>query len=91
MVFSMRPTDVLRNEHDHILRACAILHAMAAKLEAGGDVPADDASLAVDFVRYYADGLHHAKEEQVLFPALLGAGMPRNGGPITEPSGRAST
>lgn len=78
----MRPTDVLRAEHDHILRACAVLDAMAGKLESGAAVDAADAKAVTDFVRLYADGLHHAKEEHVLFPAMEAAGMPRNGGPI---------
>lgn len=78
----MRPTDVLRDEHEHILRGCAVLHAMAERLEAGGEVDAKDAATIVDFIRFYADGLHHAKEEHVLFPALTDAGMPRNGGPV---------
>jgi len=78
----MRPTDILRAEHDHILRGCAVLRAMAETIEGGGKVPVEDATAIVDFVRFYADGLHHAKEEHVLFPAMEEAGMPRNGGPI---------
>ncbi len=79
---SMRPTDVLRAEHDHILRGCAILEAMANKLDDGAAVPVEDATAIVDFIRFYADGLHHAKEEHVLFPAMEEAGLPRDGGPI---------
>jgi hemerythrin-like domain-containing protein len=79
---NMRPTEILREEHDHILRACAILDAMARCLQRGVEVAHDEATLVVDFVRFYADGLHHAKEEDVLFPALEDAGMPRGGGPI---------
>ena len=37
---------------------------------------------AVDFIRNFADGCHHAKEEDQLFPAMEQAGMPREGGPI---------
>jgi len=37
---------------------------------------------AIDFLRNFADGCHHAKEEDVLFPALESAGIPRDGGPI---------
>jgi hemerythrin-like domain-containing protein len=75
----VQATDILRGEHEHILRACAILERMAARV---GDVDASDATAIVDFVRFYADGMHHAKEENVLFPALEAAGMPRRGGPI---------
>lgn len=78
----MRPTEILRAEHEHILRACAVLHAMAAQLDKGGELAVGDATLIVDFIRHYADGLHHAKEEHVLFPALIDAGLPGDGGPI---------
>lgn len=37
---------------------------------------------ALDFFRNFADGCHHAKEEEALFPALESAGVPRDGGPI---------
>lgn len=36
----------------------------------------------VAFLRDFADGRHHAKEEQVLFPALEAAGVARSGGPL---------
>jgi len=78
----MRPTDILRTEHEQLLRACAILENMAERFEQGTAVDSADATRIVDFVRFYADGLHHAKEEDVLFPALEAAGMPREGGPI---------
>lgn len=55
---------------------------MAKRLETGGELPRADAVAIVEFVTLYADGLHHAKEEQVLFPALEEEGMPRAGGPI---------
>ncbi len=56
---------------------------MAAHLEKGGALAIDEASTIVDFVRFYADGLHHVKEERVLFPAMIEAGLPHRGGPIT--------
>jgi hemerythrin-like domain-containing protein len=79
----MRPTDILREEHGYILTGLGVLEAMAGSIDSGGEVPFADAELIVDFLRYYADGLHHAKEEDVLFPALLDAGLPRNGGPVS--------
>jgi hemerythrin-like domain-containing protein len=36
----------------------------------------------LDFIRNFADGCHHAKEEDVLFPLLELRGIPRQGGPI---------
>ena len=37
---------------------------------------------AVDFIRHYADRFHHAKEENVLFEALVANGMPRQNSPV---------
>ncbi|SNB46812.1 hemerythrin domain-containing protein [Geobacter sp. DSM 9736] len=37
---------------------------------------------AVDFIRNYADRYHHAKEEDVLFEALVENGMPRHNSPV---------
>jgi hemerythrin-like domain-containing protein len=36
----------------------------------------------VDFIRQYADRFHHAKEESVLFEALVANGMPRENSPV---------
>ena len=36
----------------------------------------------VDFIRQYADRFHHAKEEDVLFEALVANGMPRQNSPV---------
>ncbi len=37
---------------------------------------------AVDFIRNFADRFHHAKEEDILFKALVDNGMPRNNSPV---------
>ncbi|HWI12904.1 MAG TPA: hemerythrin domain-containing protein, partial [Burkholderiales bacterium] len=37
---------------------------------------------AADFIKGFADGCHHRKEEEHLFPAMEEAGFPRFGGPI---------
>jgi len=37
---------------------------------------------ALDFFRQFADGCHHHKEEEQLFPAMVQAGTPVEGGPI---------
>ena len=37
---------------------------------------------ALDFFRSFADGYHHFKEEDTLFPMLMNRGVPKEGGPI---------
>ena len=56
----MKPTEILMHEHDIILRVLKSAEAMLA-LE---DFPVDDAERIADFVKYFADGCHHKKEEK---------------------------
>ena len=77
-----RLTDVLRAEHLDIERALGALEGMMKAAESGVAVPAAALKDFVAFCRSYADGLHHQKEEELLFPALQRAGLPRDTGPI---------
>jgi hemerythrin-like domain-containing protein len=78
----MKPTETLKNEHRAILLMLKVAESVSFKLEGGEDVPADDLARIVDFIRGFADKCHHAKEEDLLFPAMEKAGVPRQGGPI---------
>jgi hemerythrin-like domain-containing protein len=72
------PTDVLRDEHRVILRALDLLETAAARL-AGGEGWWRE---IIGWLRAFADRNHHAKEEASLFPAMVKAGVPSEGGPI---------
>lgn len=78
----MRPTAELSHEHQAILKMIGILGRMADRLDAGSPVDPDDLERAVDFIRVFADKCHHAKEEDLLFPEMERAGIPRDRGPI---------
>ena len=75
------PTDTLRQEHRLILRALEGLDSAADRLAAEGAPPESWAAL-VAWLSSFADANHHAKEERCLFPALVKAGVPDQGGPI---------
>ena len=75
---ALAPTAVLMNEHRNIEKALAALEAMAGAFEAEGRI---DAAAAVEFLRTYADRLHHGKEEANLFPAMEARGLPCDVGP----------
>lgn len=77
----MRPTETLMAEHERILGALDVLEDLAQRAERGEGV-ADRGRDVIDFIRTFADHLHHAKEEQMLFPALDEAGLPPDGGPV---------
>ncbi len=72
----------LEAEHRVIERVLRALAREAGRIERSG--APDEALLgrAVEFMRAYTDGVHHSKEERVLFPAMEAAGVPRAGGPI---------
>ena len=76
------PTDVLRDEHRVILTALTTLDAAAGRLAAGRALPEGWWERIIAWLRAFADKNHHAKEEASLFPALVKAGVPAEGGPI---------
>lgn len=78
----MTATTALRSEHDYILAMIACLRSACVAAEKPGGFDAGTFRTGVDFIRKYADAWHHAKEEDLLFPALEDSGMPREGGPI---------
>lgn len=78
----MRAIEILENEHRQIERVLAALtHALQRDLhQRGADVKFF--LRAAEFIRDYADGSHHVKEEQILFEALAAKGMPLDSGPL---------
>jgi hemerythrin-like domain-containing protein len=78
----MTATTALRSEHDHILAMIACLVSACKAAENVDRLDSDTFRAGLDFIQNYADAWHHAKEEDLLFPALEAAGMPRGGGPI---------
>jgi hemerythrin-like domain-containing protein len=76
------PTDVLREEHRVILRALALLESAADRLARADTLPDGWWERLIGWLRAFADRNHHAKEERYLFPALVEAGVPSDGGPV---------
>lgn len=72
------PTQILKDEHRVIERVLDAVERLAAQDRIDGEAFRQ----AVDFLRNFADGCHHAKEENELFPRMEAAGIPREGGPI---------
>lgn len=78
-------TDITRalvEEHRLILRMIALLERKAPPTVAGNYRNWQFYLDGVDFIRNYADRYHHAKEEDVLFEALVENGMPRQNSPV---------
>lgn len=79
---STKATDQLRQEHEAIRQMLRVLDAACHRLDRGDDIDPGDFERILEFFRAFSDRCHHAKEEEMLFPALERAGVPREGGPI---------
>lgn len=77
-----KPTAVLRSEHQVILRVIDVLKRLVARSDRGEGFERKALGHCVKFFQLFADACHHAKEEDLLFPALESRGIPREGGPI---------
>lgn len=78
----MKATQVLSEEHRVIEQVLDTLELAANRLENGQPVRPEFFLSAVDFIRGFADGCHHQKEEGVLFKHMEAAGMPVQGSPL---------
>ncbi len=78
----MEATDILMSEHRVIERVLAALDTAASRVEAGEPVRPGFFNDAADFVKGFADGCHHRKDENVLFTAMGASGLPTRAGPI---------
>lgn len=72
----------LMNDHDAILSALELFTRILDKLDVEIKPTPDELLDFIDFLREFADKCHHGKEEGILFPAMIAAGVPDRGGPI---------
>lgn len=72
----------LEAEHRIIEKVLTALERESVRIEAGGAIDRSFFEKALAFIREFADGLHHQKEEQALFPKMVAAGVPKEGGPV---------
>lgn len=75
-------TQVMVAEHQLILRMITLLEKNTELLAQGRFRDWQFYLDGVDFIRNYADRFHHAKEEDVLFKALVVNGMPEQNSPV---------
>jgi hemerythrin-like domain-containing protein len=68
----------LEEDHVYILRLIDVMKSVM------NSVPPEIKHIeeVIDIIKNYADGLHHAKEENLLFPALEGKGFSTVQGPV---------
>ncbi len=78
----MFPTEQLKEEHAGIKLMLDILAKVGDRLESGERVDQRHLDQILEFLKVFVDKCHHAKEEDILFPAMERAGVPGEGGPI---------
>ena len=78
----MKATEILSAEHQVILRVIQALETYTGRLAGGQDVRPGFFLQAADFVKGFADGCHHRKEENVLFKTMVDCGLPLQSGPV---------
>ena len=66
----MDALEMLVAEHSAIEREIDVLLEIATEFERRAPVPLDAVDAILDFFQQVADGVHHKKEEQELFPLL---------------------
>jgi hemerythrin-like domain-containing protein len=72
-------TQNLENDHVYILRLIDVMERMV--IDCATDVA--DFEAVVGLIKNYADGFHHAKEENLLFPLLVQKGFSTEQGPVS--------
>jgi len=76
------PVDILEGEHRVIQSVLDAMEREAASLQAGQPLRTEFWLGVSEFLEHFADGCHHAKEEDLLFPVLAERGIAEEGGPI---------
>ena len=71
-------TQNLENDHVQILRLIGVMERIAGT----SDPDVEHLEMIVKVIREFADGLHHAKEEQLLFPLMVQKGFSNQTGPV---------
>lgn len=72
-------TQNLENDHVHILRLIGVME----QIIKSRDPNVEHLETIVKLIREFADGLHHVKEEQLLFPLMVSKGYSNESGPVS--------
>jgi len=81
-IINMKPTAQLKDEHHDIKLMLQILEKICAKIEHGEKVKKAHLESIMEYFSAFVGDCHLAKEEDMLFPAMEKAGVPKGGGPI---------
>jgi len=75
----MKATQQLKDEHEGIKIMLSIIEQVCRQLEAVGSLNEGHFEGILEFLKVFVDKCHHGKEEDLLFPALIAVGVPKEG------------
>jgi len=75
----MKATQQLKDEHEAVSIMLRILEKVCEKSETAGSIDKKHFEGILEFLKVFVDKCHHGKEEELLFPALEDAGIPKYG------------
>jgi hemerythrin-like domain-containing protein len=75
----MKATQQLKDEHEGVKIMLSILEQVCRHLEAVGNPNREHFEGILEFLKVFVDKCHHGKEEDLLFPALIAVGVPKEG------------
>ena len=75
----MKATGQLRDEHEGVKVMLDIMEKVCEKLKKTGGIDKEHFDGILEFLKVFVDKCHHGKEEELLFPALVAAGIPKKG------------
>jgi hemerythrin-like domain-containing protein len=79
----MQPIKDLKMEHEAVRLTLRILDKICQRIEKSEEIIGlGHLDRLLEFFKVFVDKCHHAKEEELLFPALENVGVSREGGPI---------
>lgn len=76
--------EILVNEHKHILKLIDKLLGKCELMEKEDEIDKEFFIKCVEFIKGYADGFHHLKEEDILFVELSGKGVQMRCNPVEQ-------
>jgi len=76
---NMKATQQLKDEHEGVKIMLNILGRVYRQLEETGNLDTEHFKSILEFLSVFVDKCHHGKEEELLFPALEAAGIPKDG------------
>ena len=75
----MKATQQLKDEHEGVKLMLNILEKVCQQVEAVGSLNKEHFEGILEFLKVFVDKCHHGKEEDLLFPALIAVGVPKEG------------